>query len=86
MTRLARPVVRPAGRDDGPVNRDAVLTRYASYLATCNGHDWDRLTPFLADTIVVNAVETAEFAISHFDNNGLIPQVEVTADNARLTR
>ncbi len=136
---------RAGGRDDGPVDRDAVLARYASYLATRNRHDWDRLTPFLADTIVVNgrprsrteyaddlraltavfpdyrwqlqralvegdwlavrlhdvgtcmaeflgapgdgrAVQTAEFAMYHFDNNGLITRVEVTADNARLTR
>jgi len=132
-------------RDDGSVNRDEVLTRYASYLATCNRHDWDRLTPFLADTIVVNgrptsraeyaddlralvavfpdyrwqlqralvegdwlavrlhdtgtrvaeflgapgdgsAVETTEFAMYHFDTNGLITHVEVTADDARLAR
>ena len=145
MTRLARPVGLAGERDDGPVDRDAVLTRYASYLATCNRHDWDRLTPFLADTIVVNgrprsraehaddlraltavfpdyrwqlqralvegdwlavrlhdagtriaeflgapgdgsAVETTQFAMYHFDNNELITHVEVTADNARLTR
>ncbi|MEP6648621.1 MAG: ester cyclase [Lapillicoccus sp.] len=45
-----------------------------------------RMAGFLGAPGDGSAVETAEFAMYHFANSGLITRVEVTADNSRPTR
>ena len=54
------------------VTRDQIIARYEAYLDACNRHAWDELSPFLADTVIVNGqVRTkAEYAadLSNLDH------------------